>query len=117
MTTFNGVLQSHTRDHGRERWYQEQDRKRQEDARVARAAHWFGLRVVGKQWASIDQLRLACVALAETLYGGQMDDETAGVVSKAITALWMGRVEWALFREPRVTATITESGVSFALAS
>lgn len=89
-------------------FYRQQDEDRRLQERVARAAHWFSLRVVDKRFDSIEQLRSACVALAETLYGGQMDDETAEVVSKAVTTLWLGRVQWALFREPIVRAEVTE---------
>jgi len=116
--TFNYSQSPDTYDHGRAEFYRQQDEARRLQELVARATHWFGLRLVGKEFTTLDALRAACVEIAAERYG-QVDDETAGVIGKAVTNLWLGRVKWALFWEPAVRATVTEEPrtVTFATAA
>lgn len=77
----------YTRDHQRAEFYRQQEEARRVRDRITRAQLWLLPRLDGKHFASEEEMRLAVVAIAETL-GYAMDDELAHVVTEATTALW-----------------------------
>ena len=112
--TFNGINSPYSRDWAREEFYRKQDEERMETERVERATHWLASRMVGLTFSSLDELRAVVINLAETLYAGKLDDDTARVINRAATSLWLGVVADRLLTVPRITATVRDGRVSFA---
>jgi len=106
--SFHGQLSPYTKDWAREEFYRKQEDERRETERVERASHWLASRMVGLTFTSLPELRSVCLNLTETLYGGALDEETAQVINRAVTSLWLGKVERALLFTAPVKATVTE---------
>ena len=115
--SFNGSQSPYVFDHGQADFYREQNQARVDREHMERCAHWLAVQLVGLTFTTLPELREVCLGLVEARYG--IDDRMAGIVTKAVTALWLGQVERAVLSERAVKATVTESprSVSFALAS
>ena len=115
--TFNGLGSPYVHDQGRAAFYREQEEARKLRERCERANHWLALRFVGRDFHTIAELQQAAMDEVLAEYDS-IDDSTRDVITKAVTQLWLGKVEWSLFREPRVTAQVTdEHVVSFSPAA
>ena len=114
-TSFNGVLSANTYDQGRAAFYRQQEAERKLRERVERANHWLALRFVGRDFHTLAELQQAArdEVLAEY---SEIDDATQDIIAKAVTQPWLGKVEWALFREPRVRAVAADNHVVFSAA-
>ena len=90
MTSFNGVLQSSTFDHG------EAERQRKHHARIAAAARqeraeaWLAGRLVGQTYHSFESIRYAAIKTAETAYARPLTDDENAVITNAARAIWTG---------------------------
>jgi hypothetical protein len=98
MTTFNGVLQSHTFDHGRaaaERAHQ--DYRAQMD-RQERAEAWMVARLAGLTFYSYDALVDAATRHFELVRGTALTEDEARLIANAARAVWGGLSQRALCR-------------------
>jgi hypothetical protein len=98
----------YSKDWARDEFYRKQDTERAENDRTERATHWLAARLVGKRFDSLEQLRAAVLNVATTLYNGGMDEGTERCLNRAIVALWIGKVERALWSERAIRAEVTE---------
>ena len=89
MTTFNGVLQSSTRDWQRERFYQEQETARQERELVERIAGALAGLLGGREFSSLVELHKAAVDVV--LEQRDMTDEIELATARACVLLWIGK--------------------------
>lgn len=111
MSTFNGVLQSHTRDWQREEFYREQDRQRQEREHAERSARWIAGKLGGHQYDSLAAMERSVIEYVTEWQQDAPDDEMLGTIRKACTLIWVGEVD----RDSRWRKCVerSETGVRF----
>lgn len=114
MTTFNGVLQSSTYDHGRAAFYRKQEQERRERDLAERAARWLAGTLGGLEFQSLAGLEEIALQAA-THWHGEITEEQATAIRRACTLLWLGEVTRdASFR---LTVSRTEGGLRFVAAA
>jgi hypothetical protein len=89
MTSFNGVLQSSTFDHGEAYNQRQHEERKAKNARIDRAVEWIGARVTGT-YSSHDALCYAVCAVAVTFYGRALREDEHEVLEAASRIIFAG---------------------------
>jgi hypothetical protein len=105
MTTFNGVLQSHTYDQGAADLERANRDYRAQMDRQERCEAWMVAKLAGLTFYSYDALVDAAVKHFERVRGTELTEDEARLIANAARAVWGGLAERALCR-----LTIGETG-------
>jgi hypothetical protein len=98
MTTFNGVLQSHTFDQGQAAIEREHAAYRQQQDRQDRAEAWLVGRLAGLTFYSYDALVDAAVRHFELVRGTELTEDESRLLENAARAVWGGLAARAVCR-------------------
>jgi hypothetical protein len=105
MTSFNGVLQSHTFDQGHAALERDARDYRARMDRQERCEAWMVAKLAGLTFYSYDALVDAATAHFERVRGTALTEDEGRLIANAARAVWGGLAERALCR-----LTIGETG-------
>jgi hypothetical protein len=98
MTTFNGVLQSYTYDHGAAEREREHAAYRKQQDRQDRAEAWLVGKLAGLTFYSYDALVFAAVKHFELVRGAELTEDESRLLENAARAVWGGLSQRAVSR-------------------
>jgi hypothetical protein len=98
MTTFNGVLQSHTYDQGAAEGEREHAAYRKQQDRQDRAESWLVRKLAGLTFYSYDALVFAAVKHFELVRGAELTEDESRLLENAARAVWGGLSQRAVCR-------------------
>jgi hypothetical protein len=93
MTTFNGALQSHTRDWQREEFYRMQEAERLTREHAERSARWIAGKLQGHQYDTLAAMERSVVELVTEWQQGEPDEEMMATIHRACVLIWVGTVD------------------------